>query len=79
MNSTQLNPIYLIKHLGCENQMIIYQNIEKIKNLEHKRILDQMRIKGRLPKKKRIRNKIKKQNEKNNIQFLDEYHHLGKN
>ena len=79
MNSIQLNPIYLIKHLGCENQMIIYQNIEKIKNLEHKRVLDQMRIKGRLPKKKRIRNKIKKQNEKNNIQFLDEYHHLGKN
>ena len=40
--------------------MIIYQDIEKIKNLEHKRILDQMRIKGRLSKKKRIRNKIKK-------------------
>lgn len=44
--------------------MIIYQNVEKIKNLEHKQFLDQMRIKGRLSKKKRIRNKIKKQNEK---------------
>lgn len=79
MNSIQLSLISLMKHLGCEDQMIIYQNIEKIKNLEHKRILDQMRIKGRLPKKKRIRNKIKKQNEKNNIQFLDEYHYFGKN
>lgn len=59
--------------------MIIYQNVEKIKNLEHKQFLDQMGIKGRLSKKKRIRNKIKKQNEKNNIQFLNEYHYFGKN
>lgn len=79
MNSIQLSLISLIRHLGCENQMIIYQNVEKIKNLEHKQFLDQMGIKGRLSKKKRIRNKIKKQNEKNNIQFLDEYHYFGKN
>lgn len=57
-------------------RIIIHQSLEQLKQLEHQQALDQMRIKGRVPKKKRIRNKIKKQNK--HIQILDEFHLIKK-
>lgn len=54
------------------------QNIEEVKKAYKKQAIKSKQYRGRIPKKKRIRNKIKKQRE-NKVYMLDEFHLIGVN
>lgn len=54
------------------------QNIEELQNHYNTKEIENKKYRGRIPKKKRIRNKIQKQRE-NKVYMLDEYHIIGVN
>lgn len=55
------------------------QNIEKIEKIYEQEDLESKKYRGRIPKKKRIRNKIQKEREKQNEPYIyDEFHYMNK-
>lgn len=61
------------------NMVKFVQNIEEVKNLYNRQEVESRKYRGRIPKKKRIRNKIQKKRELRKSPFiLDEFHLIGK-
>lgn len=56
------------------------QNIEQVKSHYNKQAIESRKYRGRIPKKKRIRNKIqsKRENERLSKFYIDEFHQIGK-
>ncbi|HDJ7326726.1 TPA: hypothetical protein PRL28_002282 [Staphylococcus aureus] len=54
------------------------QNLDEVKKNYIRRAIESKQYRGSIPKKKRIRNKIKKQRE-TKVYMLDEYHIIGVN
>ncbi|SUM50513.1 hypothetical protein [Staphylococcus epidermidis] len=52
------------------------QNIEKIEKIYAKQDLESKKYRGRIPKRKRIRNKIQKQRENKELPYIhDKFHY----
>mgnify|MGYP006919407473 CR=1 FL=1 len=57
------------------NMVKFVQNIEEVKNLYNRQEVESRKYRGRIPKKKRIRNKIQKKRKLRESPFiLDEFH-----
>lgn len=56
------------------------QNIDQVKSHYNRQVTESRKYRGRIPKKKRIRNKIqkKRENEKLSKFYLDEFHQISK-
>jgi len=56
------------------------QNIAQVKSHYKRQVTESRKYRGRIPKKKRIRNKIqkKRENEKLSKFYLDEFHQISK-
>ncbi len=62
--------------------MVTYiQNIEELQKYEKRKISESRKYRGRIPKKKRIRNKIQKQREIEKMRkfYMDEFHLISAN
>lgn len=55
------------------------QNLDEVKKNYNRRAIESKQYRGRIPKKKRIRNKIQKRRKGNGIFMLDEFHLIGVN
>ncbi|RIM48142.1 hypothetical protein BUY22_02145 [Staphylococcus cohnii] len=56
------------------------QNIAQVKSHYNRQVTESRKYRGRIPKKKRIRNKIQKKRETERLSkfYIDEFHQIGK-